>query len=331
MALSATEMIIGIPEAVLTVFRANPAYAAMAIFVVLFGIWKIRKSLFDWRLTISSVLERWRFWSVYVVLLGLLSAPTIIYGDIRAASEIGELLIGVGMLAVPIGLYLFLDAFGEFRRYQLVAGIPTSAVRSMAGGVVELEGKAVAETTIEAPFSGADCLFYTYAVEEGLPDDDAGRDWVHQAKDSDRDAFLLDDGTGRVRVDPRGAELWMPADLSERYEDIDDAPAQVRWAMEQEGLDDISNPFRFSETYLEPGDEVYVLGEAIDRPGRASARNEQNLVVADGDSAPAFLIADSTEEELSEQLTENVRFALVGGGVLVLVGEALLVVFGGML
>ena len=60
------------------------------------------------------------------------------------------------------GLALFGAGFRAWRRLRLIEDTPTSRVRSMALGRVELAGSAVGKADLEAPFTGTPCVYYRY-------------------------------------------------------------------------------------------------------------------------------------------------------------------------
>jgi hypothetical protein len=65
------------------------------------------------------------------------------------------------------GFGLFVYGWMVYQRKRLIESIPTSTIRSLALGLVEISGQAQpAESLLSAPFSGLPCVFYSYAVEE---------------------------------------------------------------------------------------------------------------------------------------------------------------------
>lgn len=159
--------------------------------------------------------------------------------------------------------------------------IPIDDVHRHSGPVV-LEGKAVFDSeTLTAPFSGTESLAYTYETHENI---DVRNSWavVSSGRERTEDEWvILDDGaaavefvvedeTGRVRVDPTGADLqfetetydpvpWrdIPGPLVAYIESTSvverrDIESFVRW---------LKTPARrFREGRLEPEESVYVRG-----------------------------------------------------------------------
>ena len=57
---------------------------------------------------------------------------------------------------------VFFYGFNRMKRFQLMNDTPTSKIRSMAMGLVEIKGKASAKKYLNAPFSRDECVYYKY-------------------------------------------------------------------------------------------------------------------------------------------------------------------------
>src|SRR5262245_60877393 len=105
------------------------------------------------------------------------------------------------------GLVAFYHGFTQLKKKRLMENIPTSKIRSMALGLVEVEGDAEPVALLTAPFSKAACVYYQYKVEE-LRQSRNSRTWVMIHHGNSQDApFYLHDDTGQVLVNPRGSEV----------------------------------------------------------------------------------------------------------------------------
>jgi hypothetical protein len=112
----------------------------------------------------------------------------------------------VASAAGAIGSFWF--AYKKWRENRLVADLPTSRVRSAAQGYVELLGHGVMlpnKTTL-APLTRKPCTWWHYSIVDKRS---KSRTVVDRAT-SDA-PFLLDDGSGRCLIDPRGAEVFAQA------------------------------------------------------------------------------------------------------------------------
>lgn len=219
------------------------------------------------------------------------------------------------------GCYFFVRGFAKFRRLQLIRNTPTSRVRSLAMGPVELYGTAesIDDDVLTSPFSGEDCVMYKYKIEEYRRSGD-DYDWVTVDADRDGVPFYLDDGTGRVVVDPEGVSLNVPQDNLYSVDDHEQPPGDVQGG--SVGLVSDSNDRRYHEHYVTPGEEIYVYGEAFRRDG--------DVVVNKRMDTPMFMVSDSSEEELVDSMSGSVVLSTVGGLVLAAVGLGLLLLVSGV-
>ena len=177
-------------------------------------------------------------------------------------------------------------------------------------GPVEIEGRAVEGDggTVEAPFTGTECLAYSYEVEQE-------RDTVHNRKEWDTldtglegGEFIVDDGTGRVVVDPDGADIHAeaytetvyagdepPEPLAECIADNDavepqGAPLALEGGELTSGWDQ-----RFTEHRIDVDDSVYVYGQSRRDTSAEWGESRVDALVADGDATPVFVISDTDE------------------------------------
>lgn len=180
-----------------------------------------------------------------------------------ARSDADEIGLVIAVLALAAGACGYF-AWRHLHRARLIEDTPTSRARSAAQGYVELEGAArqMEHTPIVARLSALPCCWYRYKIEELNESQGHGRSrWKTIDKGESTDTFWLDDGTGRVAVDPEGAEV-IP-----RYKDV--------WKS-RSGLAGIARPseffvgffaahsssttYRFTEERINRNDPVYAIG-----------------------------------------------------------------------
>lgn len=165
------------------------------------------------------------------------------------------------------GIWLFFDGFKKWRRKRLIENIPTSKIRSMAMGLVELQGKAEQWMySLKGPLTGRQCVFYKYLIER-YERRGKNSSWVKVADGGSYDnLFHLDDGTGKVLVNPKQAELHLdkPDFSFESGLFGGDIPANLVSFLEQNDIKYQTwfgkQRMRFKEWDICPSDEVYVLG-----------------------------------------------------------------------
>jgi hypothetical protein len=174
--------------------------------------------------------------------------------------------IGYAAIFFGFGIWSFFKGFKLLNEKRLIENTPTSTVRGLALGLVELTGQAKKTRIFNAPLSGTECLFYRYTVERYQSSGRSGK-WVVIAKgDSTYCPFCLDDGTGKIMVFPCDAELIMPVKYQYQTGLGRGLPDNLVNFMESNGLSYrtfLGNySLRFKEWFILPDEPVYVLGTA---------------------------------------------------------------------
>ena len=218
-------------------------------------------------------------------------------------------LVALGILAV--GGYLL---YAGGRRLTTVVHVLRNdplPVRALHGhrGPVEIEGRAAEgdDGTVEAPFTGSRCLAYTYEVEE-LRSSGKSQSWETLDTGMGGVDFVVDDGTGRVLVDPDGADIHLESHAvtipphTELPERIARYVAGTDAVDRQDGVVDlkitqleVGNKQRFTERRLDVGETVYVYGQATRGPSVEWGSSLVDALVGDGDATPVFVISDTDE------------------------------------
>lgn len=244
---------------------------------------------------------------------------------------LGGLLIG-GILLVTEG--------PRFRAaYHILRNAP-GPVRELDGsrGPVQVEGRAVAgaEGTVTAPLTGTECLAYSYDVEQFGPVGDHGA-WKTLTTGMGGVDFVVEDDTGRVAVDPSGAEFHfedhretvspgedMPEHLAEfvaASPDVDPQDLTVNLLVTEFTM---GQRQRFTERRLDVGEQVYVYGQATTGEAVEWGSDLVDSVVADSDALPAFVISDSDQRGTAWNIARPALWKVLIGlntlGIVVVVG-----------
>ena len=231
-------------------------------------------------------------------------------------------LFGFSLFGVFLGLAAFGKGFMTLRRKRLIENTPTSKVRSLAMGFSEVSGEALPRggNLLKSPFSGKDCLYYRYEVEEYRRSGKRSR-WVTIKKGSKWVLFHVKDDTGEVVVDPAGAEVDIPIDFTTEPGGEKSVSPVLAEFMNQEGLKltgflGFSKKLRFSEYFIAPGDKLFVLGTAGDNPfvGEGTAvEGFKDVMIQKGDG-PLFYISDKSEKSCLKQHRVSMALQIYGGG-----------------
>lgn len=239
----------------------------------------------------------------------------------------------LGVLAFLAGLGLFAGAWWAYSRRRHIMDTPTSKVRSMAVGRVELFGVAApapGRATIEAPFTGAPCLYWEYEVEEQRTrrtKNGTETYWATLAKERSKAPIGLRDDTGTTTIDAQGGDL--PTTERARFGSGwgKDPPDKVLTLLQSRGIDHetlfgINKKMRFSEGRLVEGAPLFVHGNATRREDAVGVGHETLVVQREGEGP--FLVSAKSEKQVLAQWTTAFWGMLVGGIALAGLGAFLL-------
>ena len=156
------------------------------------------------------------------------------------------------------------------QRRRLILDTPVSKVRSASLGMVELNGLAAGPYTIEAPITERDCFYYRTVAWE-WKQSGKNKQWVKVAAESMHVPFFLDDNTGKVMVDPRGAELDLHRDFQQEFCDSffttkPEAPPNVFAFLSRHGVS-TTNKIKVEEFCIKPKNALFLLGTLDENPG----------------------------------------------------------------
>jgi|GEM_PF-1464870 len=171
---------------------------------------------------------------------------------------------GISLLAA--GIFLFPYSLLVLHYKRMVENTPTSRVRSMAMGIVELEGRARQYYDLKTSHSQTNCIYYRCRYYR-LQKTGKRQQWrLMRETGSGLLPFYLEDATGRVLVQPRGARIL----VSKARQEFNGAesvwlPAHLR-----------TTQTRIYEDLIAEGAKIYILGSA--RPERVGASVTERLV-----------------------------------------------------
>ena len=159
----------------------------------------------------------------------------------------------------------FFQGFRLLKRKRRIQNTPTSTIRAAALGMVEVYGKVVGPYTLIAPLAQVDCYYYRIRARCS-PESDREGEQPNAKEETLCVPFFLEDGTGRLMVDPRAAEIDLPPDLDEQCS-AEDLPESWRSILEHHGFL-TAFPCHVQEWSIKPGDVLYALGTLAEGPAR---------------------------------------------------------------
>ena len=217
---------------------------------------------------------------------------------------------------------------------ELAASVAQEIGKGSFSQTVELKGRGAALEPLKADFSGTEAVWYECTVT---------REWEEEYWETDKDGnrqrrtrrgsevvstnrrepvFELDDGSGRIRVDPRGAKIepeqtWSSFDASGGSSIgvgsfVFQVAAAALGARRTLG-------YRFQERSIPVGRDLYVLGEVDDSSGELCVRKPQK---------GRFIVSTRSEEAIlsgakTGLLWTRISAAVSAAGALVALGFAL--------
>lgn len=258
-----------------------------------------------------------------------LRPATVVVGQVDSI----EGTVAVGLFFV-VGLFLTYNGFQKWQRKRLMQDTPTERVRSAAAGRTELSGTCEpieGVGTIPQPFSDGECLVAQYEIEEW---DDTGDDSHWETIDSGTlvTPFAIDDGTGRMRVEPEADATYeiSEANTLERRVDEDRMPPDTVVAFLQGEPDETvdgglmeellgdrpsvrgNDDRRYTQRVIPPGEAIYLLGGAQPKSGTDGSETG-TLVFGRDEGSGEFVIADQTEDAVVSDYSMEAPAQIFGG------------------
>ncbi|HJS97972.1 MAG TPA: hypothetical protein VJ756_02695 [Terriglobales bacterium] len=160
-----------------------------------------------------------------------------------------------GPVGVVLGVYLFFRGFSLLKRKRLVMNTPRSTVRAAALGPVEVSGQATGPYTLIAPLSETECFYYRL-VTTHVKDRNKKQSFEQCAP------FFLDDSTGKLLIDPAGAEIqFSPLGTF----DSGSLPDYLRHFLVQHGIS-VADLVKVEEFCIRPEDRIVIFGTLQENP-----------------------------------------------------------------
>ena len=235
------------------------------------------------------------------------------------------------------GFSLFIWGFLSFRWKRLIENIPTSKIRSIAMGLVEISGRVVKSknNNLKSPFSQNDCVYYKCTIEEYRR---SGKhsSWVTIFKDEKSDLFYLKDDTGIVLIDPKKAKIDIPKDNRFESRMGMDPPESVKYFLRQnsiafEGfLFGINKTMRYTEWYIAPNDKLYIMGTASDNQYVKEASAEkgvEDVMINKGKNEKFFYISDRGERSVLRRFSLKAYAGIISGSFLIVLSSIIAIIF----
>lgn len=103
---------------------------------------------------------------------------------------------------LSLGLILFFHSFILIKRKRIIENCPTSKIRSMPMGQVEINGYVKPKYYLKSPYSLIDCVYYSYKIYEEERTQDGYQYRLKECGNSGNIPFYVEDDTGKILVIP---------------------------------------------------------------------------------------------------------------------------------
>ena len=234
-------------------------------------------------------------------------------------------ILGLLVFGLFFGVTSFFKGLKWIKEKREIEDIPTSEIRSIAMGLVEIYGEVVPikGKILKSPLSNNDCVYFKFTIEEERGSG-KNRHWEVIKRGNAEENFLVRDQTGEVLVNPEGADIDIPLDFQFQSGWGKDPPQTIVSFLKNnnlsfEGFLGINKKMRFKEYYLAPGDHAFVMGTAGDNPfiGETQAKSEtEDIMIQKGDTGQNYYISDRSKKDVLNEFRNKVFLGIYGGAAL---------------
>ncbi|HXX20848.1 MAG TPA: GIDE domain-containing protein [Candidatus Acidoferrum sp.] len=167
-------------------------------------------------------------------------------------------------IGAVLGVVLFVRGFLMLRFKRQIMNTPASKIRSASVGLVEISGMAKGPTTIPAGITGEACYYYRATAWE-LRESGRNREWKQVANESVYVPFFVEDPTGRLLINPQGADLDIHCNFKDEFDtsffrsNREMLPENVARFLVRNGIS-FSESIRLEEYCIKPDYPLFVFG-----------------------------------------------------------------------
>ncbi|MFW3146357.1 MAG: GIDE domain-containing protein [Thermoplasmatota archaeon] len=233
----------------------------------------------------------------------------------------------LGLLGVAT--FLIIRSALKLKLANLMKKTETSQIVDIRPGFVEVKGRGepIMGRVLRTPVNGYDALMYDTKVQR-LESHGKSSSWRTIWKRNDGVPFFVNDGTAKMKVDPRNAKTELTMKTSQRTGTFSNASPQFSSFLQSQGISEkgffgvLNQSLRYEESFISPGREVYILGTAIDAGLEPSLEMDPMVMpftISKLYGKKPYLITDRSEESMYGRLMTINILVIIGSGVLVLI------------
>jgi hypothetical protein len=248
------------------------------------------------------------------------------------------IVIGIGLVVLGIGLVIARSS--QSNKLMQIKGTETSKIselndltaevaKEMGAGsfnqIAEVKGRSGCDNPLTSELAHAECVYYSMQVtreyEETYWDTDSNGNRRQQTRrGSDSVAhnvrsvpFTVDDGTGKIKILPDGAQIVAEKVFSQ-FQPGEAHGGTLSFGGLSFSLGGINFGgggtrtlgYRYEEEIIPTGRDLYILGEAVDSGGELAIQKPK-------DKKNKFIVSVKSEEELIRGTTTTITVLLITG------------------
>ncbi len=233
------------------------------------------------------------------------------------------IMLAVGAL---IGFIVFIAGLSTFGNLRVVEDTPETPIAGVAMGVAHVCGQAAGDERLTSPVTKTPCFGYRVEVKTG-----AVGPFLPYTKAVN---FYLQDASGRVLVNPQGAELDLvrggtaervvkTKENSSRAGEPSDQELRF-WAFRHFGASDdhtaLFERLTFREYCILPGQRLNVTGTCVENP-QPKDEEDHNMIAG----GTPFVVSCGTEEQVEGWLRWRAALSIFAGAAITIICVGLLI------
>ncbi len=228
-----------------------------------------------------------------------------------------------GFIVGPALLYY---GFKNWHLKRLIENTPTSKIRSIAMGLVEIYGSIDKpfKQFLKSPFTNQDCVYYYYIIEK-LQQSKNKKTWAIIKQGQTQTKFHLKDNTGSVLVDPTEAKIEILPTYQKTTNELKIMPPAIKQFCTKNNIAlttflGFGRTLRFTEYTLAHNDKIYILGTADDNPYKEEATAHHGIedVMIQKGKHGIFYISNQEEKNILLWMKLKAYGGVYGGTIIFL-------------
>ena len=217
------------------------------------------------------------------------------------------------------GLFFLYNGLKKLKFKRMIMDLPTSKIKSLAMGFVEIIGKVEScEELLVSPIDKKDCVYFDLHIERYVRRGKRSR-WETVKRIFDTSLFYLNDDSDKILIDSNDAELNFKTDLKVQTGLFKEMPKKIKNYCEENEITHqflgIKQKLRFTEKIIEPNDQLYIMGSAIENDKTELIKDSGSIKIGKSDDHLYYYISDSSEKELLHQFGWKVPLQIFGGAI----------------